>query len=343
MNTTTPVQTPQMPPEAFILNLTFGSLLTQALYVAAKAGIANQLKDGPKPVSALAAAAEMNEGALYRILRTLASTGTFTETEPRTFANTPYSEVLRPDVPTSMYNTAIFMGEEWHWRVWGNMMESAKTGKPAWGYTHGEEVFDYFAQNPRQAEIFNNTMTDISKGSAFATIEAFDFSGIETLADIAGGHGFMLSQILKANPGIKGILFDMPHVLAGADAILETEGVSGRVKKIPGDFFKEVPAADTYIMKHIIHDWDDEKSLMILNSINRAMIGNGRVLLVEVVVPEGNEPHYSKLLDLEMLVSPGGLERTAAEYAELFEKAGFKLNRIVPTKSPFSVIEAVKA
>lgn len=344
MNTNaTPASMPQLPPEAFMMNMAFGALMTQALYVTAKFGVADLLTDGAKNVNELARITETNENALYRVMRTLASHGIFSETDARTFVNTPYSELLRSDVPNSMRNAAIFMGESWHWAVWGDMIHSVRTGQPAWAKILSADVFDYFNQNPEAGEIFNNAMTDMSKGTSFPVVEAYDFSGIETIADIAGGHGFLLSQILKNNPNLQGILFDVPPVIAGADALLAGEGVGERVKKVSGDFFQEVPRADAYIMKHIIHDWDDEKSIKILQSIHRAMNDGGKVLLVETVVPEGNEPHYSKLLDLEMLVSPGGIERTAKEYAELFAKSGFTLTRIIPTKSPMSVIEAVKA
>jgi hypothetical protein len=235
------------------------------------------------------------------------------------------------------------MGEEWHWRVWGDMLYSVETGKPAWGHIHSMEVFDYFAKNPRQAEIFNNAMTDMSVGIAPAVVEAYDFSGIDTLTDIAGGHGYLLAQILKANPRMNGILFDVAPVIAGAGAFFEKEGTASRVEKVSGDFFASVPkGADAYIMKHIIHDWDDERATKILRNINAAMKENGKVLIVEVVVPEGNEPHQSKLVDLEMLVSPGGVERTANEYRELLAQAGLRLTRIIQTKSPFSIIEGVR-
>lgn len=334
---------PALPPEAILTNIAFNALTTQALYVAAKIKIADLLSDGEKTTAELAAATETHERALYRVLRSLASMGIFEETAPKTFANTYISELLRSDVPNTMRNGAIFMGEAWHYNVWANMLYSVKTGKPAWGHTHGKEVFDYFPENAEHSEIFNNAMTDMSAATAPVVVEAYDFSGIEKLADIAGGHGFLLSQILKANPEIKGILFDLPHVLAGADEILSRENVADRVEKVSGDFFAEVPSADAYIMKHIIHDWDDERSIKILQSIYRAMNPGGKLLIVETVVPEGNEPHYSKLLDLEMLTSPGGIERTAEEYRELLAHAGFALTKIVPTKSPFSIIEAVKA
>lgn len=332
-----------IPPEAVLTQMAFGALMTQALYVAAKLEIADLLAAKPQTVRELAAATKTDERALYRVLRSLASAGVFEETEPKVFALTPLAEPLRKDAPNSIRNGAIFMGAEWHWRVWGDLLYSVETGKPAWGHVHGAEVFDYFGANPKQAEIFNNAMTDMSVATAPAVIEAYDFSGIKTLTDIAGGHGYLLSQVLKANPEIGGTLFDVPPVIAGAGRLLEEECVSARVEKVSGDFFSSVPAgADAYMMKHIIHDWDDERATKILKNINAAMTPEGKVLIVEVVVPEGNEPHYSKLLDLEMLASPGGVERTAEEYRELLAAAGLRLTRIIPTKSPFSIIEAVR-
>jgi len=332
-----------LPPEAFLTQMAFGAMMTQALYVAARLKVADLLAEKPQTISELAAATNTHERSLYRLMRSLASAGVFEETEPKVFALTPYAEPLRSDVPNSMRNGAIFMGEEWHWRVWGDMLHSVQTGKPAWGHVHGAEVFDYFADNPRQAEIFNNAMTDMSVGTAPVVVEAYDFSGIKTLTDIAGGHGYLLARVLKANPGVKGILFDVAPVIEGASALLEEEGVAARVEKVSGDFFASVPKdADAYMMKHIIHDWDDERAIKILQNINQAMSEDGKVLIIETVVPEGNEPHYSKLLDLEMLTSPGGCERTAGEYRELLAAAGLRLTRIVPTKSPFSIIEAVR-
>ena len=318
-------------------------MLTQALYVAARLEVADLLAEKPQSISELAANTNTHERSLYRLLRSLASVGVFKETEPKVFANTPYSEPLRKGTPNSMRNGAIFMGEEWHWRVWGDMLYSVQTGKPAWGHVHGSEVFDYLANNPRQAEIFNDAMTDMSAATAPVVVEAYDFSGIKRLTDIAGGHGYLLAQVLKANPNMSGILFDMSLVIAGAGTLLEQEGVAERVEKVSGDFFSSVPKnADAYMMKHIIHDWDDERAIRILQNINRAMSEDARVLILETVVPEGNEPHYSKVLDLEMLTSPGGVERTASEYRELLAAAGLRLTRIIPTKSPFSIIEAVR-
>jgi hypothetical protein len=343
MTKTAPVQKNEMPPAAFVMDVAMGALMTQALFVAAKLGIADLLINGKKSIAELAHKTATNEPALYRVLRSLASIGIFSEVGEKEFELTPNAEVLRSDSPDSMRNVGIFCGEMWHWQVWGNLVNSVKTGRPSWGFTHGEDVFGFFQKNPQASEIFNNAMTDMSSSIAPVIARAYDFSGIETLADIAGGHGFLLAKILQVNPSMNGILFDFEHVLAGADGILEREGVAKRVEKISGDFFKEVPPADAYIMKHIIHDWDDERSIMILRTIHRAMGKEGKVLLAEFVIPEGNEPHPGKLLDLEMLVSPGGIERTAKEYEKLFADSGFKLTKIYPTESPYSVIEAVKA
>jgi len=335
----------QVPPEAHLTQLALGALLTQALYVAARLGVADLLAQGPRPVGELAAETGTHERSLYRVLRSLASVGVFRECDPKVFALTPAAEPLRSDAPNSFRNGAIFMGEGWHWNVWGNLLHSVRTGETAWGRTHGVEVFDYLAANPEHASIFNGAMTDMSMGVSPAIVEAYDFSefGSGTLADIAGGHGYMLAQILKANPELSGILFDVASVIEGAGELLEREGVASRVERVTGDFFASVPSADAYVMKHIIHDWDDERSVTILKNIRKAMRPGGRVLVVESVVPEGDEPHYSKLLDLEMLASPGGVERTAEEYAELFRQAGLRLTRIIPTRSPFSIVEAVAA
>ena len=331
-----------MPPEAVILQTACGMLISQALGVAARSGIADLLRDGPKTSAEMAESTSSHEGALFRILRSLASAGIFRETEPRTFSNTPVSELLRSDVPNSMRSSVIFMAEPWHADVWKHMPHSVQTGENVWKKALGSDVFDYFGANPEAAEVFNNTMTEMSAGVASEVVDAYDFAGIDTLADIAGGHGYILSQILKANPEINGILFDLPQVIDGADALLQKHGVANRVEKTTGDFFKSVPAADAYIMKHIIHDWNNERAILILKNIHAAMNGDGKVLLVETVVPEGNDPHWSKLIDLEMLTATGGLERTEEEYRELFANAGFRLNRIVPTRSPFSVLEAIK-
>ncbi|HEY0547156.1 MAG TPA: methyltransferase [Pyrinomonadaceae bacterium] len=334
----------ELPAEAVLMQMSGGAFISQAVSVAAKLGIADLLSAKPKPVAELAAETHMHERSLYRLLRCLAGVGVFAETDPQVFSLTPLAEPLRADAPNSVRDLLVFMGESWHWRVYGEMLYSVKTGKPAWGRVHGAEVFDYFGENREEAEIFNRAMTNLSLMAIPAIVEAYDFSGIETLADIAGGHGLLLAGVLKANPNLKGLLFDMPSVIEGATALLEKEGVAGRVSLERGSFFEAVPAgADAYMMKHIIHDWDDERSLRILKNIHQAIPGCGKVLIVEMVIAPGNDPHFGKVQDMEMLVSPGGIERTESEYAELLRQAGFKLTRVIQTRSPLSIVEAVKA
>jgi ubiquinone/menaquinone biosynthesis C-methylase UbiE len=329
------------PPEAVLTQMITGSLGSQAIYVAAKLGIADLLADGPKNVAELAAAADADAPSLYRVLRALASFGVFVERDDQTFELNATAELLRSDSPCSLRDLAIFFGEDWHWKVWGQTLYSVRTGKTGWSQVHGDEVFGYFAANCEASKIFDNAMTSLSNLAIKAVLEAYDFSGMETLVDIAGGHGRLLTSILAANPAVKGVLFDLPHVIAGAKENEQVKAVGPRLELTSGDFFVDVPAgADAYIMKHIIHDWDDEKALAILRNIKRVMKPGGRVLLVEAVITPANERDFGKLLDIEMLVSPGGKERTAEEYKELFAKAGLSLTRIVKTKSPYSVIEA---
>lgn len=333
-----------LPPEAVIMQMVGGAFVSQAVSLAAKLGIADLLAQKPRHVSELAAETKTHERSLYRLLRCLASTGVFAETDTQVFALTPLAECLRADAPNSMRDIAIFMGEPWHWRVYGEMEHSVRTGLPAWSRVHGAEVFDYFGTHPEEAEIFNRAMTNLSEMAVPAIVEAYDFSGINTLADIAGGHGLLLAGVLKANPEMKGMLFDMASVIENAPALLDREGVRERVKLEEGSFFETVPAgADAYMMKHIIHDWDDERSARILENIQRVLPEHGKVLIVEMVIAPGNEPHFGKIQDMEMLVSPGGIERTESEYKELLSRAGLKLTRVIPTRSPLSIVEAVKA
>ena len=332
------------PPEAVLTQIMLGSLASQVLYVPAKLGIADLLAGGPKSVEELATATDTHAPSLYRVLRAAASLGVFTEQENRVFALNPNAEPLRSNVPNSLRDIMIFMGEDWHWEVWGKTLYSVRTGKSAWAQMHGEDVFDYFKTNPEPLAIFNRAMTSLSGLSTKAVVEGYDFSGITTLVDIAGGHGRLLTAILEANPSMRGVLFDLQLVIDGARENVATSSAADRVEFASGDFFVSVPAGgDAYIMKHSIHDWDDERALTILRNIKQAMNPGGRVLLVESVIAEGNNQDFGKLMDIEMLVSPGGKERTAAEYEELFARAGFRMTRIVPTKSAYSVIEAVTA
>lgn len=339
----TQTATEKMDPVAHLMQILIGCLPSQAVYVAAKLGIADFLKNGPWPVAELAEKTNTHERSLYRLLRSLASVGIFTETDSKTFGLTPSAEFLLTDHPGSLRDIAIFMGEKWHWAVYGELLYSVQTGKVAWEKVHGLEVFPYFQQNPEEYEIFNRAMTSLTGNALPAIIESYDFTGVETLADIAGGHGILLAGFLKKSPELKGVLFDLPEVIEGAPALLQEEGVADRVRLESGDFFEGVTkGADAYMMKFIIHDWDDERALKILRNIHRDSAPNARLLLVEMVVLGPNEPHFGKIQDLEMLVSPGGIERTEEEYRALLSQSGFELRRVIPTKSPLSIVEAFK-
>ena len=334
----------EAPPEAVLTQMITGSLGSQAVYVAAQLGIADLLAHGPRKVEELASAADVDSASLYRVMRALASFGVFEEYGLRVFGLTPTGELLRSDSPRSLRDLAIFMGEDWHWRVWGRTLYSVRTGQAAWKQVHGQEVFPYFATNPEAAKIFDRAMTSLSNLAIKAVVQGYDFSDVEALVDVAGGHGRLLTAILDEHRSMHGVLFDQQHVLEGAKDNQHVKALSERMKLVSGDFFESVPAGfDGYIMKHIIHDWDDERAVQILRNISKVMQDDGRVMLVEAVITTDGKQDFGKLLDIEMLVSPGGKERTAGEYRELFARSGLKMTRIVPTKSPYSVIEAVKA
>lgn len=324
-----------------VFQLIGGYMMSTALYAATSLRVAQHLADGARPVSELARVTGANEDALFRVLRVLASAGVFAEVSPRTFANTPASSLLIPGVPGSLYEMVVWTADPFHLRVYADAMHSVMTGQPAIEKTVGMPAFEYLRTDPALSETFNNAMSAFSAMVIPAALAAYDFSGIGTLVDVAGGHGGVLIPILQKYPSMRGVLFDLDHVIAGAAPRMRAAGVEGRMSTVAGDFFKAVPeGGDAYIMKHIIHDWDDERSVTILRNIGTAMKPGGRVILIESILRPGNEPDFGKLIDFEMLLLPGGRERSEAEFRALFEKAGFALTRIVPTQSPLSVLEA---
>jgi hypothetical protein len=319
--------------------------ISQSIYVAAKLGIADLLKDGPKSSDELAAAVEANPDALYRVLRVLASAGVFAEIEHRRFTLTPLAGQLQTGVPGSLRGAAIFFGDDQNWRTWGELLYSVKTGKPAFEHVFGTGFFEWTFQHAA-SDIFSASATAVSMLESMAVAAAYDFSGFRTIVDVGGGEGFLVAEILKAYPRTRGVLFDHPHVIAGAKDLLEREGVAGRCEPVAGDFFASVPeSGDAYVLKSVIHDWDDARAATILQNCHRAIKEQGKLLVVERLIQPGNEPSYTKLLDLQMLVLLGGRERTEAEFRALFGTAGFRLTRVIPTQSPtgMNVIEGVRA
>jgi hypothetical protein len=275
------------------------------------------------------------------VLRALASLGVFEETSPRTFALNAAAELLRTDRPDSIHPMALWLTEPFHFRTYAELMHSVETGRPAADKVGGKPVFEYLAEHPDLSALFNDAMTQFSGAVAPAAVRAYDFGGVNTLVDVAGGHGEVLMTVLRAHPAMRGILFDIEHVIAGARPRIAAAGLAERCVTATGDFFQAVPAGDGYIMKHIIHDWDDERAVTILKNIRSAMTSrDGRLILLETVLQPGNQPDLGKLIDIEMLVMPGGRERTAEEFRALLARGGFALTKVVPTESPLAVIEA---
>lgn len=327
------------PPALFLMATSYW--LSQAIYVAAKLGLADLLKDGPKLCSELAVATGANPSALFRLMRALSSAGVFVHLPCDRFALSSAGENLQSHVPGSLRSIVITIGEI-HYQAWGDLLQSVRTGSPAFTKVFGTDLFEYLQRNAEAADAFNGGMTDLSSLLAYAVLMAYDFSGISSLVDIGGGQGKLLRRIVELNPGTKGIVFDLEPAIEAARQDLGSDACGGRCAAVAGDFFASVPGgADAYILCGVIHDWDDDHSFRILRNCHTAMSRNGRLLLVEMVVPEMGADCFSKLLDLNMLVMTGGRERTRAEFVTLLETAGFKLAKIVPTIAPQCVIEAI--
>jgi SAM-dependent methyltransferase len=338
-------QVTAVPPPGALLQMVTGYWVSQAIYVAAKLGIADLLKDGPKSYDELAKATGTHKRSLYRLLRALASVGVFAEAEDGRFGLTPLGECLQTGIPGSVRALTINHGERLY-RAWGELLHSVRTGEIAFNHIFGMDVWQYAAQSPESAAIFSEAMAELTTQVSTAVVTAYDFSRFSKIVDIGGGNGTLIISILQANPKMSGVLFDLPYVVENARKHLDATDLIGRCEVVAEDFFASVPGGgDAYILKNIIHDWDDERALKILQNCHRAMAENGKLLLVEGVIPPGNEPSFGKLVDLNMLVMAGGCERTEAEYRTLFAAAGFKLTNVVPLPSPFSfsVIEGVRA
>jgi hypothetical protein len=328
------------PLPATLLQMMTGYWVSQALHVAAKLGIADLLADGPVDCEDLAAATDTHAPSLQRVLRALASVGVFTEVSPGSFALTPLAELLRSETPGSMRALAIMYAEE-QYRAWGELLHSVRTGEMAFDHQFGMSYFEYLAQHPEADRVFNEAMTGWTHQLVGAVVDAYDFSPFKTVVDVGGGYGALLAAILRSNPSTRGILFEQPHVVASAEEQLAAAEVADRCTLVGGDFFAAVPSGgDAYVLSQILHDWDDERCVAILGQCRQAMPDHGKLLVVELVLPEGDEPFLGKWLDLHMLVLLGGRERTAAEYDALFRAAGFRLTRVVPTPPGPSVVEA---
>ncbi|GAC1636537.1 MAG: methyltransferase [Candidatus Acidiferrum sp.] len=319
--------------------------LHQAIAAIAQFGVADFIERGIHSTTDLARELSLNEDALYRTLRALAGQAIFEETAPRSFRNTPLSTPLRSDVPGSVRALFIFSGSEFVARPFQEIAYSIQTGIASRHMLSGMGSFEYLAQNPELAKIFDDAMTSFSNLIGPSVAAAYDFSAWESLTDVAGGNGILRAHILKAHKNLRGVLADVPHVL---DRARERGFLSGdiapRAKMLPCNFFEEIPSGTrAYLMKSIIHDWDDDQALLILRNCRRSIPSGGALLLVELGLSEPNQPSTGKIIDLYMLVLTGGKERTTDEYRALLARAGFRLDRVVPTSSDFVIFEALPA
>jgi hypothetical protein len=328
-----------------LLQMINGGWTAQMIHVAAKLGIADLLADGPKPSADLAQTTGTHAPSLYRMLRALASLGIFAEDSQGRFSLTPLAEPLRREAPDSVRGWTIYVGSPQSWRSWEELEYSVTTGLTAFPHVWGMQNWEYRANHPEANADFNQAMTSAAYWRIGPVIAAYDFSGINTLVDVGGGQGAFIARILSHYPAMRGILFDLPHVTAGAARMLQETGVGSRCEIVGGSFLESVPGGgDAYLLSRVIHDWNDEQAALILKNCRQAMGRTSKLLLVEAVIPPGNTPHPGKLTDINMLVSnSGGRERTEAEFGALLDAAGFRLTRIVPTPGDVSVIEGMPA
>lgn len=336
--------TPPPPPHAQVIQMATAYWVSKVIYAAAKLELADHLATAPQSAVELAGATRTHAPSLHRLMRTLASLGILTEDNAQRFALTPLGASLRTGAPGSARSSVLTLGSPWFVGAFEQIMHSLETGGTGFEKAIGMPIFNYLGQHPEDASMFSETMVGFHGAEPAAVAAAYDFSGFGKVVDVGGATGNMLAAILDRHAEPRGVLFDLPHVVGDAPALLKKRGIEQRVSIEAGDFFKTVPAGgDAYLLSHVIHDWSEEQCLAILSHCRKAMKPNGRLLIVEMVLPPGDTPHPGKMLDMVMLVVPGGQERTEAEYSTLLGKAGFRLVRVVPTESAVSVVDAVLA
>jgi O-methyltransferase/methyltransferase family protein len=328
-------------PAAQMRKLVNAYQLSQALHVTAVLGIADLVANGTRDLAGLARATDTHAPTLRRLLRAVSAAGVLHEADDGTYTLTDLGECLRSDAPEPVGGWAAFVGEPYYWNAWTGLLHSVRTGENAFRYVHGVGPWEYRASRPEESARFDAAMATVSRQVTGAIVSAFDFGGFARIVDVGGGNGALLAGILGRNPKSRGVLFDQPHVVSGAAAILEGAGVADRVEVVGGDFFERVPdGGDCYTLKAIVHDWDDERAVAILRSCRRAMHSDATLVLLERELGGPNEHLDAKLSDLNMLVAPGGRERTRAEYAELLADAGFEFVNCTLTNSGFDVYVA---
>lgn len=331
---------PQERPTEVLMRLTNGYQVTQAIHVASVLGIADRIAECTGGVSELAERTGTHAPSLYRLLRALASVGVLHEDEGARFSLTPVGECLRSDAPEPVGGWAALVGEDTHWRAWGALLHSVRTGENAFRHVHGMSPWEFRAPRPEANAVFNRAMTDLSRRANAALLDAYDFGRFGTVVDVAGGHGALLIAMLRRHPQMRGVLFDQPHVVSGAEERLRAAGVADRCRLEGGSFFDGVPeGGDAYMLKAIIHDWEDPECVLILRNCRRAVPDDGALLIIERQIGPANGDPEPKFSDLNMLVAPGGRERTIEEFEALLDASGFRLSGVSPNAAGLHVIE----
>jgi len=329
----------ELPPPAQLMKFIVGRWISKPIYAAAELGIADILADGPKTIERLAAKTKTHAPSLYRVLRALAGVGIFREDEDRTFSLTPMGECLKTG---ALRSAAVLFNAEYSDKAWEHFLDSVRTGETAFDKAHGMPLAEWLAEHPDAARTFNEANAVKASSSHRAVVDRYDFRGIDTITDVGGGVGALVSEILRAHPAMRAIVADMPHVQEEAEACIRARDLRDRCEFVACDFFRDVPSgSDAYLLSHILHDWPDDKCLEILRNCRRAMTAGSRLLVVEMLIPPGNAPSVAKLLDLEMMVMTGGRERTGEEYESLLREAGFSRLRTITTSEGISILEAV--
>src|SRR5687768_9217145 len=335
-----------MPPALLLRRLIGSYRITHAIKTAAQLGITDQLGERPQSADELAARLRLNPQALYRLLRTLVSIGLLADAGDGLFTLTPVGACLRRDAPEGMRAWALCEGADYYQSAWMNLPHAVETGETAFGHTHGVSFYQYLASHPEMGHGFSQAMLDYARLIAKAVVDGYDFAGVRTVVDIGGNHGRLLSAILNANPTVSGVLFDRPEIIELAEERIRGTELAERAELVAGDFFESLPAgADLYILSRILMDYDDDASVRLLQNCHRAMTPNGRVLIVQLLMPEQGDAAARERLfeaavsDLNMLVLTGGRERTEGEYRTLLGRAGFRLSRVVQSQALVSLIE----
>jgi len=335
-------KTDALPPHVQLIQLATGYWVSRIVYAAAKLGLADHLADQPKSAAELAGPTGTDKPSLHRLLRTLASLGILSEDPDHRFALTPLGEALKTDAPGYARSSILSLAGDLRWRSWGEFLYCLETGETGVKKAFGMMGWEYVAQHPQEMTYFQEAMIGFHGREPAAVAAAYDFSGFQTVVDIGGGTGNMLTTILDHFPATRGVLFDLPNVVREAPALIQTRGLTDRITVEAGDFFTSVPTGgEAYLLSHVIHDWNDDQCLTILGHCLRAMNPSGRLLIIEMVLQDGDVPDFGKVADMEMLVMAGGQERTEQEYGTLLGKAGFRLTCVVPTESAVGVVEAI--